>query len=48
MLPEVDITEPLGWFSLILAVLVANLVGALVFTVAIIGTSGLPGPAALA
>jgi diguanylate cyclase (GGDEF)-like protein len=44
VLPEVDITQPLGWFSLILAVLVANLVGALAFTVAIIGVSGYPGP----
>ena len=34
----------LGWLSLILAVLVADLAGALAFTVAIIGTSGYPGP----
>jgi diguanylate cyclase (GGDEF)-like protein len=44
VLPDVVITEPLGWVSLILAVLVANLVGALAFSVAVIGTSGYPGP----
>jgi diguanylate cyclase (GGDEF)-like protein len=44
VLPDAPITEPLGWFRLILAVLVANLVGALAFTVAIIGTAGYPGP----
>ncbi|HLM06325.1 MAG TPA: GGDEF and EAL domain-containing protein [Blastococcus sp.] len=43
-LPEVRITEPLGWFSLVLAVLVANLVVALMITVAIMGTAGYPGP----
>lgn len=43
-LPDVRITEPLGWFSLILAVLVADLAGAFAFSVAIIGTSGYPGP----
>ena len=44
VLPPVVVTEPLGWISLILAVLVANLVGALAFSVAVIGTSGYPGP----
>jgi diguanylate cyclase (GGDEF)-like protein len=43
-LPEAPITEPLAWFSLILAVLCANLVVALMITVAIIGTAGYPGP----
>ena len=43
VLPPVVVTEPLGWISLILAVLVANLVGALAFSVAVIGTSGYPG-----
>src|SRR3954452_4951377 len=43
LLPVV-IPEPVGWLSLILAVLVANLVGALAFAVAVIGTSGYPGP----
>jgi diguanylate cyclase (GGDEF)-like protein len=42
-LPEASVTEPLGWFNLILAVLVANLAGALGFTVAVIGTAGYPG-----
>jgi diguanylate cyclase (GGDEF)-like protein len=42
-LPPIDITEPLGWLSLVLAVLVANLVVALMITAAIIGTAGYPG-----
>jgi diguanylate cyclase (GGDEF)-like protein len=43
-LPEAAITEPLAWFSLILAVLCANLVVAFMITIAIIGTAGYPGP----
>ena len=42
-LPPVDITEPLGWLSLVLAVLVANVVVALMISGAIIGTAGYPG-----
>jgi diguanylate cyclase (GGDEF)-like protein len=44
VLPHVRITEPSGWFSLILAVLVADVAGALAFSAAIIVTSGFPGP----
>jgi diguanylate cyclase (GGDEF)-like protein len=43
-LPDADITEPLGWLNLVLAVLVANIVVALMISVAIIGTAGYPGP----
>ena len=42
-LPPVDITEPLGWLSLVLAILVANVVVALMISGAIIGTAGYPG-----
>jgi diguanylate cyclase (GGDEF)-like protein len=43
-MPDADITEPLGWLNLVLAVLVANIVVALMISVAIIGTAGYPGP----
>ena len=42
-LPPVDITEPVGWLSLVLAILVANVVVALMISGAIIGTAGYPG-----
>ncbi|MGZ4565725.1 MAG: putative bifunctional diguanylate cyclase/phosphodiesterase [Blastococcus sp.] len=42
-LPYAPVTSPLGWLRLIFAVLVANLVGAAAFTVAIISTAGYPG-----
>jgi hypothetical protein len=42
--PPLDVREPLGWLSLVVAVLAANLVGALMITVAILGTAGYPGP----
>ena len=43
-LPGARIEQPLTWFSLILAVLCANLVVAFMITIAIIGTAGYPGP----
>ncbi|MBW8766750.1 MAG: GAF domain-containing protein, partial [Geodermatophilales bacterium] len=43
ILPSASITEPQGWFNLVLAILVANLVVALMITAAIIGTAGYPG-----
>ena len=46
--PDASITEPLGWVRLVLAVLVANVVVALMITVAIIATAGLPGAPAVA
>jgi diguanylate cyclase (GGDEF)-like protein len=42
-LPEAPITQPLAWLNLVLAVLVANLVVAVMITIAIIGTAGYPG-----
>jgi len=44
VLPPADITEPLRWVELIVAVLVSDLVGALMVTIAIISTAGYPGP----
>jgi diguanylate cyclase (GGDEF)-like protein len=43
LLPGASITEPRGWFNLILAILVANLVVALMITAAIMWTAGYPG-----
>jgi diguanylate cyclase (GGDEF)-like protein len=43
VLPHVPFTDPLRWFELILAVLVSDLVGAVMVTIAIISTAGYPG-----
>jgi diguanylate cyclase (GGDEF)-like protein len=43
-LPHARFTAPLGWTELILAVLTANLAGALMVTIAIVSTAGYPGP----
>ena len=42
--PPAPLTAPLRWFELILAVLVADLAGALMVSVAIISTAGYQGP----
>jgi diguanylate cyclase (GGDEF)-like protein len=42
-LPAAPLTHPLRWFELILAVLVSDLAGALMVSVAIISTAGYPG-----
>ena len=43
LLPAAAFTDPLRWFELILAILVSDLVGAFMVTVAIISTAGYPG-----
>jgi diguanylate cyclase (GGDEF)-like protein len=43
-LPAAPLTHPLRWFELILAVLVSDLVGALMVSLAIISTAGYQGP----
>jgi diguanylate cyclase (GGDEF)-like protein len=43
VLPPLDIKQPIGWLSLVLAVLGANLVVGLMISLAIICTAGYPG-----
>ncbi|MCU1668235.1 MAG: diguanylate cyclase/phosphodiesterase [Blastococcus sp.] len=44
VLPAAPLAHPLRWFELIVAVMVSDLVGALMVSVAIIVTAGYPGP----